>query len=652
MAETYTLDVSGNTNLKGNLYCYFDATLNKSLYINDNFYINTENGNALQYFSPDQHVFLDTSNNELFRTMISYTATYNKHIFNNNVGIGTYDPSGALHVTSGNSIFNNNVGIGTLDPSYNLQVVGTTLLNGATTITNNTTPSFTSGTLILKKTTSNDVSSIVFPSNKTNNTDYSSIEYYDDVYGTNLNYFGSLSSDEQGCLFINCQNDGNDVSRLLQDNIVIRPVANLILDAGNYSVDASGSIVQNTSGAIFMVPNSGNVGIGTLTPSSKLHVIGDVSISSNVHCTFINDSYFYLYSDTNYMNVLNGNTMQFFTPAAFKFYINSTPLFSIDASSTTITNNTTPSASTGTLILNKMVAGGVSSIVFPSQTNNNSDYGSIEYYDDVYGTNLNYFPSDLDEQSCLFINCQNDGNDTITKYQDNIVIRPVANLILDAGNYSVDASGSIVQNTSGAIFMVPNSGSVSIGEIAPPTGYKLYVNGPVAMSDILGVNSLYSTNSISFGGDLNLNSSTPTPISLSQNELSYLDGTISNIQSQLDSKLSSNIVQLQSQTTETLTLALPLPNVVVVDCSLVVGGPKGTRYLVLPAISNDNNGIQVTIRLIGLYGDILVISCNGGSSINTLNIGDTGLIYTFTLDISTTQISITLFAYNGDWYEI
>ena len=292
MTETYTLDVSGNTNLKGNVYCYFDSTQNKSLYINDNFYINTVNGNTLKYFSPDQHVFLDTSNNELFRTMISYTATYNKHIFNNNVGIGTYDPSGALHVTGGNSIFNNNVGIGTLDPSYNLQVVGTTVLNGSTTITNNTTPSFTSGTLILKKTASNGVSSIVFPSNRTDNTDYSSIEYYDDVYGTNLNYFGTLSSEEQGSLFINCQNDGNDVSRLLQDNIVIRPVANLILDAGKYSVDASGSIVQDSSGAIFMAPNSGNVGIGTLTPSSKLHVIGntiidgDVSISGIISNTY------------------------------------------------------------------------------------------------------------------------------------------------------------------------------------------------------------------------------------------------------------------------------------------------------------------------------------------------------------------------------
>ena len=56
------------------------------------------------------------------------------------------------------------------------------------------------------------------------------------------------------------------------------------------------------------------------------------------------------------------------------------------------------------------------------------------------------------------------------------------------------------------------------------------INGTTNINGILGATSLYAVNDISFGGTLNLNTNS---ITLSQTELSYLDGATSNIQTQI-----------------------------------------------------------------------------------------------------------------------
>ncbi|PHQ28312.1 hypothetical protein [Leeuwenhoekiella nanhaiensis] len=80
---------------------------------------------------------------------------------------------------------------------------------------------------------------------------------------------------------------------------------------------------------------------------------------------------------------------------------------------------TPASASTGTIVLEHGNAGGESSIVFKSQSNNNSDYGYLKYSDDGSGN------GSTGENSLLELGIQ---NDTPGLYQDDINIASTGNV--------------------------------------------------------------------------------------------------------------------------------------------------------------------------------------------------------------------------------
>lgn len=80
---------------------------------------------------------------------------------------------------------------------------------------------------------------------------------------------------------------------------------------------------------------------------------------------------------------------------------------------------TTPTATTGTLVLDHGNTGGGSSIVFPSRVNNGSDYGYIRYDDDTSGN------GSTAENALLEIGTE---NDVVGIYQDDIAIMPSGNL--------------------------------------------------------------------------------------------------------------------------------------------------------------------------------------------------------------------------------
>ena len=149
----------------------------------------------------------------------------------------------------------------------------------------------TTGTITINKAQPYDVTSIVFKSgiNSINNYgDYGSIEYYDNVYNTNKNYFGLASGGaESSCLYIGNQNDDSQDLNI-QDNIIIRPYGNLILDVGLYSY-TNNTITQMNNGSvinkIIIAPNTGDVGIGTLNPSCKLEVNGNTKFDGDVLIT-------------------------------------------------------------------------------------------------------------------------------------------------------------------------------------------------------------------------------------------------------------------------------------------------------------------------------------------------------------------------------
>lgn len=122
---------------------------------------------------------------------------------------------------------------------------------------------------------------------------------------------------------------------------------------------------------------------------------------------------------------------------------------------------TTPTATTGTIVLDHGNSGGGSSIVFPSRVNNGSDYGYIRYDDDSSGN------GSTTENALLEIGIQ---NDVLGVYQDDIAIMP-------SGNFGVDtrAPKAKFHNNGTTAFTTATSGTnntillLNGGTFATPT---------------------------------------------------------------------------------------------------------------------------------------------------------------------------------------
>jgi len=129
---------------------------------------------------------------------------------------------------------------------------------------------------------------------------------------------------------------------------------------------------------------------------------------------------------------------------------------------------TLPTASGGTLVIQHADISGASSIVFPSTTNYGKDYGSVAYYDSVYGApKYNYFNTQQStSSSVLVINAQNDGISDL-KMTDAVILQ---------------AAGSVIIDTSQTIIQV-KGGSVGIGKTNPT--YALDVSGVFSSTQIL-----------------------------------------------------------------------------------------------------------------------------------------------------------------------
>lgn len=72
---------------------------------------------------------------------------------------------------------------------------------------------------------------------------------------------------------------------LLADESKNEVYVNTTSDAGNYALQVAGSI-YNTTGAVFAA-SSGNVGIGTASPASKLEVIGNLDVNNSTVNSFV-----------------------------------------------------------------------------------------------------------------------------------------------------------------------------------------------------------------------------------------------------------------------------------------------------------------------------------------------------------------------------
>lgn len=204
--------------------------------------------------SNDDIIRFYTSNNEVLRVMS-----------NGFVGISNITPSERLEISGGNAKFSSNIyiasrlGVGTSNPVYKADINGTTRVYE--TIGTSNTP--TTGSLVIQHGNSNGVGSIIFPSALNYGFDYGYIAYYDNVVGTDYNYFNATGN-ESAALVLGSENDASGSTG--PDSVLLAP-------AGNVAIVPRNAVTYITS----------NVGIGIKAPSEALDVIKNLKVGSNIY---------------------------------------------------------------------------------------------------------------------------------------------------------------------------------------------------------------------------------------------------------------------------------------------------------------------------------------------------------------------------------
>ncbi len=140
-----------------------------------------------------------------------------------------------------------NVGIGTTAPNGKLNIYADNIVGPA------------AGNITLDHPTSGGASSLVFTSRSNRLSDYGYITYYDSI--STYAFWGTTN--ENSALVIGTQ---NDIMNAYSDVVALRGAAADVF--GTYSYPST-----------MIINDSGNVGIGTTTPSYKLDVVGDIRTS-------------------------------------------------------------------------------------------------------------------------------------------------------------------------------------------------------------------------------------------------------------------------------------------------------------------------------------------------------------------------------------
>jgi len=140
---------------------------------------------------------------------------------------------------------------------------------------------------------------------------------------------------------------------------------------------------------------------------------------------------------------------------------------------------TAPSAHGGTVTLQHSDISGVSSMVFMSMSNAGNDYGSVAYYDTVYGTPYNYYKTTKSTaSSALVLSCQKNAfmvSDPSSV--DSVIIQAARSVI-------VDASSSSNTSVLGQTLIQPWGGKVGIGKTNPSPSFGLDISGGFICTEV------------------------------------------------------------------------------------------------------------------------------------------------------------------------
>jgi hypothetical protein len=184
--------------------------------------------------------------------------------WSNNTGFGLYGIGGATNYLSGS------LGIGTTTPSASLDVSGSTRVQGTLTVGNNV-----DSTILVNSAAASGFRTMIFKSAGSNESTIFDVR----PTGTSNNMTGIyLRDSETGVIGTNSMIIGRGNATFPSTGVsYIGNIVNFNATADSFHI---GFLVSNTTAGRFealRVSNSGNIGIGTITPSASLHISGAAS---------------------------------------------------------------------------------------------------------------------------------------------------------------------------------------------------------------------------------------------------------------------------------------------------------------------------------------------------------------------------------------